>query len=136
MVHNDGYKIEFGTHEMVDLSRQNDCEFPHRVGRLGRKRERGHVRGSHDAEVPPIDRRDLGHAEPLGCRDHRGVHRSEPKVAVLGDELEHAQRVCGVDGLEREDAGGDLGDQKGLRLGAKPPPDQMGDFAHHERRHD
>lgn len=47
----------------------------------------------HNAEVPSIERRDLGYLEPLGgCHDGR-IDRAKREIAVSGSQLCHAQPV-------------------------------------------
>jgi hypothetical protein len=57
-------------------------------------------------EVPVADRRDMGGAQALGDRDHRGVRRAQREVGVLPHEVGHPGEVL---------CGGGLGDQLAMR---------------------
>lgn len=89
-----------------------------------------------DAEMAAVERRHFGDAEPLRCRDHRGVYGAERQVSVLGDELRDADGVAGMQRLDREAAGGEIAEEADLGLPAQPGCDQVGDLGDDERGED
>jgi len=89
-----------------------------------------------DAEVATVEGRDFGGVEPLCRGDHRRVHGAEWQVAVLGDELGDADRVAGVQRLDREGADGEITEEANLRLPAEPGADQVDDLGDDERGED
>lgn len=89
-----------------------------------------------DIEVAAVERRHFGDVEPLGGGDHRGIDGAERQVAVLGDELGDADRVAGVQRLDREGAGGEITEEANLRLPAEPGADQVDDLGDDERGED
>ena len=88
-----------------------------------------------NTEVAPIERRHFGGVEPLRG-DHRGVDGTERQVAVFGDELGDADRVAGVQRLDREAAAGQIPQEADLSFPAETRLDQVGDLGDDERRDD
>lgn len=89
--------------------------------------------GPHDAEVPPVDRRDLGLAEAFGRRDDRGVDRSQRKIVVLRHQFNHAERVGRMDRLEHESTLCEVTEEARFGLPAQTRAQEIGDFRHDER---
>jgi hypothetical protein len=103
------------------------------LGASREKREGVDMLGAHDAEVSSVDRRDVGDAEALRGGDHRGVDRSERKVAVRRDELGDSQPVSGWYGVDCEHARCQVADESNLRLDAESCREQvrhLGDDEH------
>ena len=88
--------------------------------------------GPDDAEVPSVDGRDIGDAEAFGGGDDRGVYGAERQVVVPRDELDHAERVCRVDGLKYEGAAAEVAEEAGLCLPAEARRQQVRDFGDDE----
>jgi hypothetical protein len=89
-----------------------------------------------DAEVAAVERRHFGGVKPFRCRDHRSVDGAEWQVAVFGDELGDADRVAGMQRLDREAATGEVAEEANLGLPAQPGCDQVGDLGDDERGDD
>jgi hypothetical protein len=85
-----------------------------------------------DAEMATIEGRDFGGVEPLRRSDHRGVDGAERQVAVFGDELGDADRVAGMERLDREAATGQIAEEADLGLPAETRLDQVGDLGDDE----
>ena len=49
--------------------------------------QRGHVGRAHDAEIAAVDGHHGSDVQPLGKRDHRGVHGAQRQVVVLCHEF-------------------------------------------------
>lgn len=82
----------------------------------------------HHPEVPSVDGRDVGDAEAFGGGDDRGVYGAERQVAVLGDELDHAERVCRMDRLQHEGAAAEVAEEAGFCLPAQSRLKQVRDL--------
>ncbi len=63
------------------------------------------VRWAHDSEVAPIERRELGLAEPLDRREHARVHEPELQIDVGLRELGGASELAAVGKVRHEPAG-------------------------------
>lgn len=87
---------------------------------------------AHNAEVSAIERCHFGGVEPLGGGDYRGVDGAERHVAVFGDELGNANRVIGVQRLDREAAAGEIAKEADLGFPAETRLDQIGDLGDDE----
>jgi hypothetical protein len=85
-----------------------------------------------DAEVAAVERRHFSGVEPFGRSNHRGIDSAERQVAVLGDELGDADRVAGMQRLDREAAAGEVAEEANLGLPAQPGCDQVGDLGDDE----
>lgn len=59
----------------------------------GQKTEMRHVFGSHDREVPDVERRHRRNVQALGNSDHRCIDGAERKVAVAFDQVGHSAKV-------------------------------------------
>jgi hypothetical protein len=94
------------------------------------------VSRAHDAEVATVEGRDLGGVEPLRRGDHRGVNSAERQVAVFGDKLGDADRVAGVQRLDREAAAGQVPEETDLGFPAETRLDQVGDLGDDEGGND
>jgi hypothetical protein len=94
------------------------------------------VARTDDAEVTAVKRRHFGGVEPLRRGDHRGVDGAERQVAVLGDELGDADRVAGVQRLDREAAAGQVPEEADLGFPAETCLDQVGDLGDDEGGND
>jgi hypothetical protein len=87
---------------------------------------------AHNAEVTAIERRHFGGVEPLCGGDHRSVDGAERQVAIFGDELGHANRVVGMQRLDREAAAGEIAEEADLGFPAETRLDQVGDLGDNE----
>lgn len=87
---------------------------------------------AHNAEVAAIERRHLGGVEPLRGGDHRGVDGAKRQVAIFGDELGYANRVTGVQRLDREAAAGEIAEEADLGFPAETRLDQIGNLGDDE----
>ncbi len=70
--------------------------------------------GTHDGEVPPVQRGDRGHAEPFSESGDRCVHEAQPEVGVAVDQLDDAAVVVGVEVDELEPGAGDQSQEAAL----------------------
>jgi hypothetical protein len=94
------------------------------------------MRRSHDAEVPPVDGRDIADAEAFGSDDDRGVYGPERQVVVLRDKLDHAEWVCWVEGLKDEGTTAEVAEEAGLGLPAQSRSEQVCNLRNHEGGND
>ena len=76
------------------------------------------MRRAYDAEVPPVESRDLRRTEPLGDGDDGGVDSAEAEVGVMLDEVGRAAQVFVADMLDDEAAGDEATKEPGLDGGA------------------
>lgn len=80
----------------------------------GEKRECSDMLGTHDGEVAPVDRRDLGDAQALGGSDDRGIHRPERQGAVARDQFGDPQPVRDRHRLNGERPAGQVPEEANL----------------------
>jgi len=86
----------------------------------------------HNAEVSSIDSCDVGDAEAFGSGDDRGVNGAEREVVVLGDELDHAERVRRMERLQHEGSAAEVAEEAGLGLPAESCAKQVRNLRDHK----
>ncbi len=83
------------------------------------------VRGTHDAEVPPVKRRDRRHVQPFGCGDHGRIDGSQAKIGVSSDKFRGSGPI-GVGGLDdQKRSGGQIRQEMRFGPSMKPPGQQL-----------
>jgi hypothetical protein len=84
--------------------------------------------------VPPVHGRDISYAEAFGCGNDGRVDRAERQVVVLRNQLDHAERISGVDGLQHERTAGEVAEEAGLGLPAESRGKQVDDLGDDQGR--
>lgn len=72
-----------------------------------------------DAEVAAVEGCYFSGVEPFGRSNHRGIDGPEGQVAVLSDKLSDADRVAGMERLDREVAPGKIAEEANLGFPAE-----------------
>jgi hypothetical protein len=98
--------------------------------------ERLDVVGTDDREVPPVDGRDLGHAQALGRGDDRRIDGAQRQIAVSRDQLGDPQPVRGGDRFDGECARRQVTQKADFRLCSEASRKQIDDPGDDERRDD
>lgn len=82
----------------------------------------------YGAEVPSIERRDLGNLEPLGGRHDGGIDRAKREIAVSGGQLSDAQPVSRRDRLWGQRSGSKIADESNFGLDPETRRNQVRDL--------
>ena len=80
------------------------------------ERESRRVARTYDTEMSTIYRRNLVDAQPLRCRDYRGVDRAEREVSVLRHELSDPKPISSRDRLDNERTLRQIGEESDFRF--------------------
>lgn len=88
----------------------------------------------YDAEVPSIERRDLGNLEPLGGRHDGRIDCAEREIAVSGGQLSHAQPISRQHWFWGQRSGGKIAQEANFGLDPETRCNQVGDLGDDEDR--
>ena len=92
--------------------------------------------GANRLEVPMVDRRDVGGAQALGDRDHRGVRSTQREVRVLPHEVGHPGEILRGSGFDDQFAAGQRLEERGLDSGSRLDLEEVGDLGDDRGRDD
>lgn len=92
------------------------------------------MRGTDDAEVAAVQRRNLVFVESFSRNDDRRIHGAERKIAVGAHQFGDSKPVLGGDGVSEEASGRDVTEETDLRLGSKPGPEEVHHFCDDQLR--
>ncbi len=94
------------------------------------------MRGADRPEMPVVDRRDVGGAQPFGDRDHGGVRRAQREVRILPHEVGHPGEVLRGGGLDDQLAACQRVEERGLDCGTWLNLEEVGDLGDDRGRDD
>jgi hypothetical protein len=91
---------------------------------------------AHDGEVAPVDRRDLGDAQPFGGGDDGRVHGAQRQVTIAGNQLCDPQPVGDGHRINGERSVGEVAEEADLWLDAEAGRQQIDDLGDDQGRDD
>lgn len=86
---------------------------------------------SQDAEVPAVERRELGFVQALDDREHRGIHEADISIGVSLAEVSDAAKVARGQLLDVETPSDDVIEQRQTSARMKARVDEVVDLDQH-----